>query len=103
MDKYQLIDLLKKDVVPALGCTEPVCVALCAAYAGQLLEGDIRTIQVTTNTGIYKNGMSAGIPNCREVGLNYAAAIGACLKIPSASWNFWQTLLPPFWKTPPHW
>lgn len=82
MDKYQLIDLLKKDVIPALGCTEPVCVALCAAYAGQLLEGDIRTIQVITNTGIYKNGMSAGIPNCREVGLNYAAAIGACLKNP---------------------
>lgn len=82
MDKQDLINLLKVDVVPALGCTEPVCVALCAAYAGGLLKGEITQITVTVNTGIYKNGMSAGIPNCSEVGLDYAAAIGAVLKKP---------------------
>ena len=82
MNKNQLIELLKKDVVPALGCTEPVCVALCAAYASREVAGEIHGIQVWTNAGIYKNGMSAGIPNCQEVGLNYAAAIGACLGNP---------------------
>ena len=82
MDKHTLIELLKKDVVPALGCTEPVCVALCTAWAGKQLEDEIIGIDVTVNTGIYKNGMSAGIPNCSEVGLNYAAAIGANLKNP---------------------
>lgn len=82
MNKEEMIQLLKKDVVPALGCTEPVCVALAAASAGTLVEGDIQKIEVKVNAGIYKNGMSAGIPNCKEVGLPWAAAIGTVLKNP---------------------
>ena len=82
MDKAQWIALLKQDVVPALGCTEPVCVALCAAYAGQQITGQIQSVSVQTNAGIYKNGMSAGIPNCPQVGLLWAAAIGCLLKNP---------------------
>lgn len=82
MNKQQILDLLKRDVVPALGCTEPVCVALCAAKASEATEGECRLIDVKVNTGIYKNGMSAGIPNCSEVGLEWAAALGACLKNP---------------------
>ena len=82
MEHNQWIALLKQDVVPALGCTEPVCVALCAAYAGQQLNGTPVSIQVTTNAGIYKNGMSAGIPHCPQVGLPWAAAIGCFLKNP---------------------
>lgn len=82
MDLTQWIILLKQDVVPALGCTEPVCVALCAAYAGQQLTGELHSITVQTNAGIYKNGMSAGIPNCPQVGLSWAAAIGGLLKNP---------------------
>jgi len=82
MEKMQWINLLKQDVVPALGCTEPVCVALCAAYAARQLTGEIAAVTVRTNAGIYKNGMSAGIPHCDQVGLVWAAAIGACLRNP---------------------
>ena len=85
MNKEQMLELLKKDVVPALGCTEPVCVALCAANAGKYLQGAVKSIEVFTNAGIYKNGMSAGIPNCTKVGLKWAAAIGAFLKNPEKS------------------
>ena len=85
MNKEQMLELLRKDVVPALGCTEPVCVALCAATAGKLIDDNIEEIEVFTNAGIYKNGMSAGIPNCSKVGLEWAAALGAFLKNPEKS------------------
>lgn len=94
MNKSQMIELLRKDVVPALGCTEPVCVALCAANAGLVVEGKIESIDVKVNDGIYKNGMSAGIPNCEEVGLPWAAAIGAILKNPEKGLELLADLTP---------
>lgn len=94
MNKDQMMELLKKDVVPALGCTEPVCVALAAANAGKVVVGDIESVDVKVNAGIYKNGMSAGIPNCKEVGLTWAAAIGVILKNPEKSLELLADLTP---------
>ena len=80
--KEELIRFLKTDVAPALGCTEPVCVALCAATAANHMIKMPEHIQVTVNPNIYKNGMSAGIPHFHSVGLEYAATLGAFLKNP---------------------
>lgn len=82
MTKEQMLQLLRQDVVPALGCTEPVCVALCAAQAGAALAGTAESMTVEVNPGIYKNAMSAGIPGCTMVGIPWAAAIGVHLKNP---------------------
>ncbi|MBF4692878.1 L-cysteine desulfidase family protein [Fusibacter ferrireducens] len=73
-----ILSTLQKEVVPAMGCTEPVAVALAVAKAKELLkETDLlKEIHVSVSPNIYKNGLSVGIPGTREVGLAIAAALG---------------------------
>ncbi|RKD27319.1 L-cysteine desulfidase [Caminicella sporogenes DSM 14501] len=78
MDKKKIIiETLKREVVPAMGCTEPVAVALAASKAKEVLsEDDIKEVSILVSPNIYKNGLCVGIPNTDEVGLYIAGALG---------------------------
>ena len=58
----RIIDLIKKEVVPALGCTEPIAVAFACANAHRLLDADPEAISVLASGNILKNAMGVGIP-----------------------------------------
>ena len=83
----EIIGLIKKEVKPALGCTEPIAVALAAAKAMEVMQYELNDdkwrsglcyrLQIEVSGNILKNGMGVGIPGTGMVGLHIAAALGA--------------------------
>lgn len=73
----QIIALIKREVVPAIGCTEPVAVALCVARAVELLGCRAENVELTLSGNIIKNAMGVGIPGTGMIGLPIAVALGA--------------------------
>ena len=73
------LSLLKQEVVPAIGCTEPIAVALCTAKAREQLGAMPIAIKVQLSKNIYKNALSVGIPNTGMTGLPIAIALGATI------------------------
>ena len=77
MTNAQLLHLLRSEVIPAIGCTEPIAVALCVARAKELLGCDPDAITVYLSKNVYKNALAVGIPNTGMTGLPIAIALGA--------------------------
>ncbi|WP_411680945.1 serine dehydratase subunit alpha family protein [Clostridium thailandense] len=70
-----LISILKDQVVPALGCTEPTAVAYATAKAKELLEEDVEALNILVDRNVLKNGKEVGIPGTNEKGIVVAAAL----------------------------
>ena len=77
--RERLIALVKQEVVPAIGCTEPICVALCTAKATELLGCRPEHITALLSANILKNAMGVGIPGTGMIGLPIAIALGALI------------------------
>lgn len=72
-----LTELLKKEMLPAMGCTEPAASALAGAKAREILESsEIENIEVYASRDMVKNAMGVGIPNCELKGILAAVALG---------------------------
>jgi L-cysteine desulfidase len=77
--REQIIALMHQEVVPAIGCTEPMCVALCTAKATEQLGCRPEKIEALLSANILKNAMGVGIPGTGMIGLPIAIALGALI------------------------
>ena len=75
--RKQIIQLIHQEVVPAVGCTEPMAVALCTAKATELLGCRPEKITALLSANILKNAMGVGIPGTGMIGLPIAIALGS--------------------------
>lgn len=77
--RQEIINLINREVVPAIGCTEPVAVALCVAKATEILGETPSRIDLSLSANILKNAMGVGIPGTGMIGLPIAVALGALI------------------------
>lgn len=78
-ERSEIITLIKQEVIPAIGCTEPVAVALAVARAKEVLGAIPDKIEVSLSSNMLKNAMGVGIPGTGMVGLPIAIALGALI------------------------
>ncbi len=77
MTEFNIIkSILESEVIPAIGCTEPVAVALASATAREVIGEKPIAIKVIVSSNVYKNSMAVGIPGTDQVGIEVAAALG---------------------------
>jgi L-cysteine desulfidase len=77
--RKEIRQLLQREVIPAIGCTEPMAVALCVARSRELLGDTPTAIEVRLSANILKNAMGVGIPGTDMIGLPIAVALGALI------------------------
>ncbi len=73
----KLTVLIQEDMKPALGVTEPGAIAFAVSTALRYVPGEVKKVQVRLNSGMLKNALTCGVPNCNHFGVLYAAALGA--------------------------
>jgi L-cysteine desulfidase len=78
-EKQRIIQLIKREVVPAIGCTEPVAVAFAVAQATETLGKIPEKIAVYLSANVLKNAMGVGISGTGMIGLPIAIALGALI------------------------
>lgn len=78
-EKSAIIRLMRREVVPAVGCTEPMSVALCVAKATEILSTIPERVDVRLSANMIKNAMGVGIPGTGMIGLPIAIALGALI------------------------
>ena len=73
----KMIGIIKQDVTPATGCTEPIALAYAAATAARELGEAVRFVDARVSANLMKNGMGVTVPGTGTPGLYIAAAVGA--------------------------
>ena len=92
--RERIISLVNKEVVPAIGCTEPMAVALCTAKAATTLGRRPERIEVFLSPNMLKNAMGVGIPGTGMIGLPIAVSLGALIGKPEYELEVLKNLTP---------
>ena len=92
--RERIIALVNKEVVPAIGCTEPMAVALCTAKAATTLGKRPERIEVLLSPNMLKNAMGVGIPGTGMIGLPIAVSLGALIGKPEYQLEVLKDLTP---------
>ena len=92
--RERIISLVNKEVVPAIGCTEPMAVALCTAKAATTLGRRPDRIEVFLSPNMLKNAMGVGIPGTGMIGLPIAVSLGALIGKPECELEVLKDLTP---------
>lgn len=103
MERQRIIDLIKREVIPAIGCTEPVAVALCVAKATEILGYTPQKIEVRLSANVLKNAMGVGIPGTGMIGLPIAIALGAIAGKPDYGLEVLKDIAPEDVETGKRW
>ena len=93
-ERRRIAGLVRRQVVPAIGCTEPICVALAVARATELLGSTPERVEVRLSANILKNAMGVGIPGTDMVGLPIAIALGALVGRPESGLEVLRDVTP---------
>ena len=78
-ERNNIRHLMQREIIPAIGCTEPVAVSLCVAKATEILGEIPERIDVLLSANVIKNAMGVGIPGTGMIGLPIAIALGALI------------------------
>lgn len=78
-ERKKIKRLMQREIIPAIGCTEPVAVSLCVAKATETLGQEPERVEIFLSANVLKNAMGVGIPGTGMIGLPIAVALGALI------------------------
>ncbi|HPU01846.1 MAG: serine dehydratase subunit alpha family protein [Firmicutes bacterium] len=88
----KLLELLREEAAPVVGCTEPVAIALAAAHAYHVAPGDVSRLEVLVSPNVFKNAKAVGIPGTSHTGVDMAAALGVSISPPALDLNIFSSV-----------
>ena len=93
-ERKKIKRLMQREIIPAIGCTEPVAVSLCVAKATETLGRKPERIDVILSANVFKNAMGVGIPGTGMIGLPIAVALGSLIGKPEYGLEVLRDLQP---------
>lgn len=94
MNYARVVSLLHREFVPAVGCTEPVVIALTCAKAYHAVEGHLVELELELSSNVFKNAIAVGIPGTKDTGIEISALLGVVLNAPDDGLEIFSSVTP---------